>query len=138
MLRAWSVQLVGRVQRHSYAHARIITTRGGHHYTEKIDIRERCSNRKKLIRKAIDSKEDINLALLAYRTAPLDCGLSPSELLMGRKLKTKLIIMKDKLLNSNSSFRQKNIQQRQVVQKRYHDSKAKDLAQLKQGGSCED
>ena len=93
---------------------------------------------KKLIKKAIDSKEDINLALLAYRTAPLEYGLSPSEQLMGRKLKTKLPIMKDRLQNRDSSFRQKNIQQRQVVQNRYHDSKAKDLAQLKQGGSCED
>uniref|UniRef100_A0A1A8FRD6 Integrase catalytic domain-containing protein n=1 Tax=Nothobranchius korthausae TaxID=1143690 RepID=A0A1A8FRD6_9TELE len=45
---------------------------------------------KQLLKKATDSNSDPYLALLSYRTAPLDCGLSPAELLMSRKLRTTL------------------------------------------------
>lgn len=45
---------------------------------------------KQLLKKATDSKSDPYLALLSYRSAPLDCGLSPAELLMNRKLRTTL------------------------------------------------
>lgn len=45
---------------------------------------------KQLLKKATDSQSDPYLALLSYRTAPLDCGLSPAELLMNRKLHTTL------------------------------------------------
>lgn len=45
---------------------------------------------KQLLKKATDSQSDPYLALLSYRTAPLDCGLSPAELLMSRKLHTTL------------------------------------------------
>ena len=37
------------------------------------------------------------LALLTYRTTPLQNGLSPSELIMGRKLRTPLLMMPAKL-----------------------------------------
>ena len=37
------------------------------------------------------------LALLTYRTTPLQNGLSPSELIMGRKLRTPLPMMPAKL-----------------------------------------
>lgn len=45
---------------------------------------------KQLLKKATDSKSDPYLALLSYRSAPLDCGQSPAELLMNRKLCTTL------------------------------------------------
>jgi transposase InsO family protein len=50
---------------------------------------------KRLLKKALEAKEDPYLALLAYRSSPLECGLSPAELLMNRKLKTRLISVHD-------------------------------------------
>uniref|UniRef100_A0A3Q2WG33 Integrase catalytic domain-containing protein n=1 Tax=Haplochromis burtoni TaxID=8153 RepID=A0A3Q2WG33_HAPBU len=47
-------------------------------------------NIKQLLEKATDSQSDPYLALLSYRTARLDCGLSPAELLISRKLHTTL------------------------------------------------
>uniref|UniRef100_A0A0S7F2A9 PPUP6928 n=1 Tax=Poeciliopsis prolifica TaxID=188132 RepID=A0A0S7F2A9_9TELE len=43
---------------------------------------------KRLLKKSGDSRSDPYLALLSYRTAPLACGFSPAELLMGNKLRT--------------------------------------------------
>ncbi|OWF56513.1 Transposon Ty3-I Gag-Pol polyprotein [Mizuhopecten yessoensis] len=45
---------------------------------------------KNIMRKCKESQQDIHMALLVYRTTPLDNGLSPAELLMGRRLKSNL------------------------------------------------
>lgn len=45
---------------------------------------------KRLLKKASDSNADPYLALLSYRAASLECGASPTELLMRRKLRTTL------------------------------------------------
>ena len=45
---------------------------------------------KRLLKKADEQGEDPYLALLSYRTTPLDCGQSPAELCMKRKLRTRL------------------------------------------------
>ena len=48
----------------------------------------------RLLTKAAEKGEDPYLAMLAYRDAPLDNGKSPAELLMGRKLRTRLSSVK--------------------------------------------
>ena len=45
---------------------------------------------KRILGKAGDRGEDPYLAMLAYRSSPLDCGKSPSELLFARKIRSRL------------------------------------------------
>lgn len=45
---------------------------------------------KRLLKKAADNTEDPYLAILNYRASPLENGLSPAEMLMNRKLRTRL------------------------------------------------
>lgn len=47
---------------------------------------------KKLMYKAADSGTDFYRSLLVYRTTPLECGMSPAQLLMGRLLRSNLPI----------------------------------------------
>lgn len=41
---------------------------------------------KRILKKTHESRGDVWLGLLAYRSSPLDCGQSPGELLQGRRL----------------------------------------------------
>lgn len=45
---------------------------------------------KRIFKKAKDSKTDPYLSILEYRTTPFNCGLSPSQLLIGRRLRSVL------------------------------------------------
>ena len=45
---------------------------------------------KTFLTKCKDSGGDLNLALLNYRTTPLEMGLSPADIMFGRKLRTRL------------------------------------------------
>ena len=45
---------------------------------------------KSLLKKEGDRKEDSYLALMTYRATPLECGYSPAELLMSRKIRTNM------------------------------------------------
>ena len=45
---------------------------------------------KRILKKAAENAEDPHLAILNYRASPLENGLSPAEMLMNRKLRTRL------------------------------------------------
>ena len=61
--------------------------------------------------KAFDSNADLYLSLLAYRTAPMACGTSPSEMLMNRKLRNRLPQVSQ---NVDVDGRQQVIRQKQI------------------------
>ena len=53
---------------------------------------------KSLLKKADDKKEDRYLALMAYRATPLECGYSPAELLMSRRIRANIPTTQQQLL----------------------------------------
>ena len=71
---------------------------------------------KDLLKKNKTHNGDMYMAMLAYRSTPLENGLSPAELLMGRKLRTSVPV-EPKQLNpkvpNQSQLRQKEHQQRE-------------------------
>lgn len=76
---------------------------------------------KNLLTKATENGEDRYLALLAYRTAPLACGKSPAELLMGRRLQTQIPTVKKQVSTPELEAMKKLKEQ----QKRYFDRTSK-------------
>lgn len=88
---------------------------------------------KNILHKAKESHSDPYLALLCFRSTPIDHNLpSPAEMLYSRKPKTNL---PSKIPNSLPDPRniQKNLERRQTSQKKYHDRHAHDLAALQKG-----
>ena len=81
---------------------------------------------KGVLNKALDSNDELYLALLAYRTAPMACGKSPSEMLMNRKLRNRLPQIDSESIEINE--RQVKRKQKQVELYNQH---AKDLPVLK-------
>uniref|UniRef100_A0A9J8C3U9 Integrase catalytic domain-containing protein n=1 Tax=Cyprinus carpio carpio TaxID=630221 RepID=A0A9J8C3U9_CYPCA len=84
---------------------------------------------KQLLKKAADSKSDPYLALLNYRTSPLECGMAPAEMLMNRKLQTTLPSCSKTKSKSNVKIKQK-LKQLNYRQKFYYDRAAKHLHPL--------
>ena len=71
---------------------------------------------KKLIKKCIDSKQDINMALLAFRAAPNESGLSPAQLLFGRQVRTRLPVLESNLSGRFDNEAQNHIRKNQDKQ----------------------
>ena len=91
----------------------------------------------KTTKQLLEKNRDPYLALLAYRSTPLENGYSPSELLMGRKLRTTLPIAPKQLnpsLPKESVVREKE-RKLKKRNKRNFDSrhKVKDLQPLQPG-----
>ena len=88
------------------------------------------------VKNLIKKSDDPCYALLEYRTTPLEgVGYSPSQLLMGRRLNTKLPVSKVLLKPSlpDVSSVQRGIEANQVKQKSYFDAHTKSLDELVAG-----
>ena len=89
------------------------------------------------VKNLLKKSGDPYLALLAYRTTPLQCGYSPAQLLMSTNLRSTLPDVREnrvpKVVDSQV-FEEKD-EQIKDCQKRNHDSrhKAKELPQLEPG-----
>ena len=80
---------------------------------------------KLMIKKSIIDKKDFQLALLNYRNTPIDTlQASPAQLLMNRRLRSKLPTIPKMLLTQPEKDKSKLLQQRQQKQAYYHDKKA--------------
>lgn len=87
---------------------------------------------KNLLKKAKASGQDFNKSLLVYRSTPLQCGLSPSQLLMHRRIRNNLPVNNSSLHFSTSS-NTRNIDAERQKQKFYHDRTSRDLSILTNG-----
>lgn len=92
----------------------------------------------KVAKNLLKKNQDINLALLAYRSTPLENGFSPGELLMARKIRTHLPVLPSKLntLVDTSSFREREEQAKGKLCSKFnvrHNSK--ELSELNVGDS---
>ena len=74
------------------------------------------------VKSLLNKNVDPHLALLVYRSTPLENGYSPAELLMSRKLRTTIPVISDNLqpkLPNNSELRQKEEKMRQRQKKNF-------------------
>lgn len=88
---------------------------------------------KGLMNKAGDGKEDFHHSLMIYRSAPLQNGLSPAQMLMGRRIRTNLPIHEDLLTPKGALKVKMDKEKEKQKQKQQHDVKAKQLRDLKPG-----
>lgn len=93
----------------------------------------------KTAKSLLKKNEDINLALMAYRSTPLECGFSPYELLFSRKMKTLLPLLPSRLeevINTNVTFQQDEERRKEKQKSNYNNRhKTKELGELSEGSS---
>jgi transposase InsO family protein len=88
------------------------------------------------IKSLLMKADDPYIALLEYRTTPIeDIGLSPAQMLMGRRLNSKLPSHRELLEPQSVDSRQvySKLRSRQQVQKKYYDRGTRELPPLKPG-----
>ena len=93
----------------------------------------------KTVTNLLKKSEDPYLALLAYRTAPLQCGYSPSELLMSRKLRNTIPmlppVLQPKVPDYTAVYARESTSQEQQAIRFNQRHKAKSLCPLNIGQS---
>lgn len=87
---------------------------------------------KGLMKKSED-RDDFQKSLLIYRSAPLENGLSPAQMLMGRRIRSNLPVSEDLLTPKGASKVRKERERQKVKQKQLHDRTAKSLPTLRCG-----
>ncbi|KAL7858896.1 hypothetical protein SRHO_G00140430 [Serrasalmus rhombeus] len=104
------------------------------HYPQSNGLLEKSVQTvKRLLYKAKDSGTDYYQSLLVYRTMPLECGMSPARLLMGRRLRSNLPIQ-EKLLKTKEGEKVKRYKEQQKAkQKFYYDRGTQNLPELHTG-----
>lgn len=88
---------------------------------------------KALMKKAQDGQEDFQRSLMIYRSAPLENGLSPAQMLMGRRIRTNLPINEILLTPGGAHKIKARKQEQKEKHKMQHDKKAKHLPNLRPG-----
>ena len=82
----------------------------------------------KIVKSLMEKAKDPYLAMLEYRTTPLtDIGLSPSQLLNSRRLRSRVPTATDLLLPQAQPSVLKALHQKQHTQKQYHDRTARKM-----------
>ena len=77
---------------------------------------------KNLLKKCEDSKEDPYIALLNYRTSPLEAGMSPAEIMLGRKPRTLIprqLSQLTKRIPSIKNFRKADMEKKEKIKENY-------------------
>uniref|UniRef100_UPI003AAE90D4 latent-transforming growth factor beta-binding protein 1-like n=1 Tax=Centroberyx gerrardi TaxID=166262 RepID=UPI003AAE90D4 len=87
---------------------------------------------KRLLKKAAHSNTDPYLALMSYRAAPLESGKSPAELLLGRKIHTRLPSHGTRMPEHRDEVWPDKARRLQQKQKTCHDHTATALAPLQE------
>uniref|UniRef100_A0A3Q2Z869 Gypsy retrotransposon integrase-like protein 1 n=2 Tax=Hippocampus comes TaxID=109280 RepID=A0A3Q2Z869_HIPCM len=88
---------------------------------------------KRLMHKAADSGTDFYRSLLVYRTTPLECGMSPAQLLMGRVLRSNLPVPENMLRTWEGEQVRVFKEQQKQKQKFYYDRGTRNLPELHTG-----
>lgn len=90
----------------------------------------------KITKNLLRKNNDLELALLSYRSTPIPgIGLSPSQLLMSRRLNTQLPITYNLLVPSENDSDKvlEKIKKKQWLYKEYYDRTAKERKEFKEG-----
>ncbi|KAJ8336302.1 hypothetical protein SKAU_G00396450 [Synaphobranchus kaupii] len=86
------------------------------------------------VKRMLNKSGDPYIALLEYRNTPLEgVGLSPAQMLMGRRLKTKLPVSTSLLTSEVALSVHNKLKDKQAKQKSYYDRQAKHLPELHAG-----
>lgn len=90
---------------------------------------------KKILKKSIDSGTDFYLNLLSLRNTPRENLNSPAQLLMGRRLKCRLPVHPELLMQNNcdNTLQYKRLLDKQNKSKMYYDYHSKKLPELSVG-----
>lgn len=108
------------------------------HYPQSNGLAEKTVQTiKRIFSKAKASGNDPFIGILEYRTTPLECGLSPSQLLMGRRLRS-ILPSTHELLKPQTADSQRihdSFALSHDRQKKYHDISSKPLKPLHTGAT---